>query len=95
MKDIQTKQYERITAFETRMDTIKSKTSTEISSGVENTKKDIIKSIKGNVGKLVDKRHREMRDRRRKKRYVVFFNLVEHSYSSGAENKHADERDVH
>ena len=53
-------------------------------------KEDIINSIRGDVDKLVDKRHREMEDRRRS----VFFNSKEHSNSQGVENKNADEREV-
>ena len=83
-----------MTAPETRIATIESKTSTEIRSSVENMNEDIIKSIKVDVYKLVDKRHREIEDRRRRDQNVVFFNLVEHSYSSDTENKDADERGV-
>ena len=76
------------------MDSLETKTSTEIKSSVEGMKEDIIYSIRGDVDKLVDKRHREMEDRRRRDQNVVFFNLKEHSNSQGVENKNADEREV-
>ena len=91
---IQTKHDERMTAIENRMDSLETKTSTEIKSSVEGMKEDIINSIRGDVDKLVDKRHREMEDRRRRDQKVVFFNLKEHSNSQGVENKNADEREV-
>ena len=83
-----------MTAIENRMDSLETKTSTEIKSSVEDVKEDIINSIRGDVDKLVDKRHREMEDRRRRGQNVVFFNLKEHSNSQGVKNKNADERGV-
>ena len=82
-----------MTAIETRMDTLESKTSTEIRSSIANMKEDLIKSIKVGVDKLVDKRHREMEDRRRRNQNVVS-SQDEHSYSLGAEIKDEDEQDV-
>ena len=76
------------------MDSLETKTSTEIKSSVENMKEDIINSIRGDVDKLVDKCHREMEDQRRRDHNVVFFfNLKEHSNSQGVENKNAVERE--
>ena len=37
--------------------------------------------------------HRETEGRRRSDQSVVFFNLREHSYGQGVENKNADERE--
>ena len=51
-------------------------------------------SIRGDVDKLVDKRDREMEDRRRRDQNVVFFNSKEHSNSQGVENRNADEIEV-
>ena len=94
MNTIQTKHYGRITAIENRMDSLETKTSTEIKSSVDDMKEDVINSFRGDVDKLVDKRHREMEDRRRRDQKVVFFTLKEHSNSQGVKNKNADEREV-
>ena len=55
LNPIQTKHDERMTAIENRMDSLETKTSTEIKSSVEDMKEDIINSIRGDVDKLVDK----------------------------------------
>ena len=91
LKDIQTKDDESI---ENRMDDLKRNTSNEIRSNTDSMKEDILNGIKGDIDKLVDKRNKEMEDRRRRDQNLVFFNLPEHSHNLGSENKNADESDV-
>ena len=57
-------------------------------------KEDIISSLKGDINNLVDSRHAELEDRKRRETNIVLFNLPEHNFSVGLTNKHADETDI-
>lgn len=56
-------------------------------------KEEICRTIKEDVNRLVDERNSELEDRRRRETNITLFNLSEHNFPSGQENKDADGQD--
>lgn len=94
LQDIQNKHERRIDGLESRMEYLEGNTKQHIESQVSDMKKDITNSFKEDIHTLVDKRVGELEDMKRRGNNISFFNLKEHNYNSGADNKRADEEDI-
>ena len=94
LKDMQKDSNERMTRLETRVTSLESDTKDEIKGTVSNMKAEIISSLKDDINKLVDTRHGEMEERKRRESNIVIFNMPEHNFAIGTTNKTADEYDV-
>ena len=80
--------------LESRVGGLESGAKEAIQGSVSSMKQDIISSLKEDINKLVDTRHVELEERKRRETNIVLFNLPEHNSPVGLTNKHADERDV-
>ena len=94
LKDMQKDSNERMTCLETRVTSLESDTKDEIKGSVANMKAEIISSLKDDINKLVDTRHGEMEERKRRESNIVIFNKPEHNFPKGTTNKSADKYDV-
>ena len=94
LKDMQKESNERMTKLESRVDVLESGAKEVIQESVSSMKEDIISSLKGDINNLVDSRHTELEDRKRRETNIILFNLPEHNFSDGLTNKHADETDI-
>lgn len=93
LKDIQTKHTTRMDRLEDRMDNLESSDKAIIEEKISSLKNEVIDSLKEDIDRQVDIRFREMEDRRRRDLNIVIFNLKEHVYPVGTDNKRADEND--
>ena len=57
-------------------------------------KEEICNSLNDDINELVDARNNELEDRRRQESNITVFNLPEHNFSTGQDNKMADEADL-
>ena len=80
--------------LENRMGNLETFTKKEVENQVNSLKADIIESLKGDISTVVDIRSRELEDRKRRETNLTIFNLKEHTYENGADNKRADEEDI-
>lgn len=94
LKDMQKESNERMARLESRVGVLESGAKEAIQGSVSSMKQDIISSLKEDINKLVDTRHVELEERKRRETNIVLFNLPEHNSPVGLTNKHADERDV-
>ena len=94
LKDMQKDRNERMTCLETHVTSLESDTKDELKGSVSNMKAEIISSLKDDINKLVDTRHGEMEERKRKESNIVIFNMPEHNFAIGTTNKTAYEYDV-
>lgn len=94
IQDIQNKQDSRMKHLEDRMDKVEEANREEIKKGLNEIKSDVLQNLKADIDTLVDNRHRELEDRKRRELNVTVFNLPEHNNPSGLENKRQDEEDV-
>lgn len=92
--DIQNKHDQRMKTLEDRMDKLETATKDEIKSSIVDMKSDILDSLKVDLDSIVDKRNRELEDRKRRELNITVFNLEEHSNQTGLENKAQDEEDI-
>ena len=53
-------------------------------------KDDIIISLKADMNTVVDARNKELEDRKRRVMNLTVFNLQEHNFGNGPDNKRAD-----
>ena len=82
----------RMTKLEDRMGKLES-SNLSTNKAVLDMKDEICQSLKEDVNKLVDARNSELEDRRRRESNITLFNLQEHTFPSGQENKTADAED--
>ena len=61
---------------------------------VNNMKEDIITSLKADINTVVDARNKELEDRKCRDMNLTVFNLQEHNFGNGPDNKRADENDI-
>ena len=94
LEEIQKKHSNRMDGLENRMGNLETFTKKEVENQVNSLKADIIESLKGDISTVVDIRSRELEDRKRRETNLTIFNLKEHSYENGADNKRADEEDI-
>ena len=94
VKDIQKNHEQRMSKMEERMSKMETNTKHEIKHQVSSMKDQIVDSLKLDINKLVDSRSRELEDRKRRELNVTVFNLREHDYELGRDNKNADEQDM-
>ena len=79
----------RMTKLEDRMGKLES-SNLSTNKAVLDMKDEICQSLKEDVNKLVDARNSELEDRRRRESNITLFNLREHNFPTGQENKTAD-----
>lgn len=95
LQDIRDRHEKRIDGLEKRIDRFELSTQQEISkkidSSVTSMKDDIIQSLKDDINTVVDKRTRELEDRKRRENNITLFNLPEHNFENVVESKKADE----
>lgn len=91
--DIQNKHDSRMKHLEDRLDKVEVNRE-EIKKGLNEIKTDVLQDLKVDIDTLVDKRHRELEDRKRRELNITVFNLLEHNNPSGLENKRQDEEDI-
>lgn len=92
LKDSQEKSNARMNKLEDRVSSLES-SKDEMRQSVLVMKDEIVSSVKEDISKLVDARHSELEDRRRRETNITIFNLIEHNFPTGNENKKADEED--
>ena len=94
LKDMQKESNERMTRLESRDIFLESDTKEVIKGYVVDMKEEIISSLREDINKIIDTRHGEMEERKRREMNIVVFNLPEHNFIMGLTNKSADENDV-
>ena len=94
LKDMQKESNERMAKLESRLGVLESGAKEAIQGTVSSMKQDIISSLKEDINELVDTRHVELEERKRRETNIALFNLPEHNSPVRLTNKHADERDV-
>ena len=94
LHDIRTQHDSRLSTVESRLDQFEEKTKDSLQEYVTNLKSDIIDSIKEDINALVDSRHSELEDRRRRELNITVFNLPEHNNPLDSDNKREDEADM-
>ena len=61
---------------------------------MEGAKDEILENIEDKISSIVDKRNKELEDRRRREFNIVVFNLPEVQSKNGLENKEHDENNM-
>lgn len=92
LKDSQEKSNVRMNKIEDRISSLES-SKDDMRQSVLVMKDEIVSSVKEDISKLVDARHSELEDRKRRETNITIFNLPEHNFTTGSENKKADEQD--
>lgn len=92
LKDSQEKSNARMNKIEDRISCLES-SKDDMRQSVLLMKDEIVSSVKEDINKLVDTRHSELEDRKRRETNITIFNLTEHNFATGSENKMADEQD--
>lgn len=92
--DIQKTTNTRMDKFEERLNNVEQRNKNDIETCVANMKTEIIDSLKDNMESLVDKRTKEIEERKRRDNNLVIFNVPEHSHAEAEFNKRADSEDV-
>ena len=83
-----------MTRLKSRVNFLESDTKEVIKGSVVDTKEEIISSLREDINRIVDTRHGEMEERKRREMNIVVFNLPEHNFIMGLTNKSADENGV-
>lgn len=91
LKEIQTKHEVRMSSLEERVSKIETVSSDEINSRINSMKEEVLSSLTGEITNIVDKRNKEVEERKRREANILVFNLPENESSTGSENKKADE----
>ena len=94
LQDITGKHDARMSNIEVRLDRFENSAKEEIQSQVNIMKEDIITSLKTDINTVVDARNKELEDRKRRDMNLTVFNLQEHNFGNGPDNKRADENDI-
>ena len=94
LEDFKGKYENRMSNLEQKVENIKHTTKQEVTSQISSMKQDIIDSLKSDINVVVDKRNRELEDRKRRELNITLFNLPEHNSYDNSENKRKDEIDV-
>ena len=69
-----------------KVENIKPTTKQEVTSQISSMKQDIIDSLKSDINVVVNKRNRELEDRKRRELNITLFNLPEHNSEDNSEN---------
>ena len=83
-----------MSSIENRLDRFENSAKENIKSQVNDMKEDIITSLKADINTVVDARNKELEDRKRRDMNLTVFNLQEHNFGNGPDNKRADENDI-
>ena len=94
LQDITRKHDARMSSIEVRLDRFENSVKEEIHSQVNIMKEDIITSLKTDINTVVDARNKELEDRKRRDMNLTVFNLQEHNFGNGPDNKRADKNDI-
>ena len=95
LQDITGKHDARMSSIENRLDRFENSAKEEMyQSQVNDMKEDIITSLKADINTVVDAKNKELEDRKRRDMNLTVFNLQEHNFSNGPDNKRADENDI-
>lgn len=82
----------RMTKLEDRMGKLEAN-NVSTNKAVFDMKEEIYNSLKDDINNLVDARNNELEDRRRRENNITLFNLQEHNFPTGQENKATDAED--
>ena len=92
LKDSREKSNAKMNKIEDRISSLES-SKEDMRQSVLVIKDEIVSSVKEYINELVDARHSELEDRKRRETNITIFNLTDHNFATGSENKLADEQD--